>query len=214
MTVRAVFFDVGETLIDETRLWGEWADWLSVPRLTFFAALGAVIARGEDHGRVFEIFHPGFDLESERARRNAEGHADVLRQDDLYPDALACLWTLRDRGYRLGIAANQAAGVCETLRTWGLPVDVIATSARWGVEKPSAAFFARVIDVAEASPTEIAYVGDRVDNDVAPAAAAGIRAVFVRRGPWGYLQADWPDADLAALRIDTLADLPDGLRGL
>lgn len=38
--IEAVVFDVGETLIDETRQWGEWADWLGVPRFTFLAALG------------------------------------------------------------------------------------------------------------------------------------------------------------------------------
>ena len=53
MNVRAVFFDVGETLVDESRMWGEWADWLGVPRFTFFAVLGAVIARGEFAGRLF-----------------------------------------------------------------------------------------------------------------------------------------------------------------
>ena len=37
MPLRAVFFDVGETLVDETRMWGAWADALeraaSVPIL-------------------------------------------------------------------------------------------------------------------------------------------------------------------------------------
>lgn len=62
MTVRAVVFDVGETLVDETRAWGLWADWLGVPGLTFFAALGAVIARGGHHREVFELFRSGIDL--------------------------------------------------------------------------------------------------------------------------------------------------------
>ncbi len=43
---RWVCLDVGETLIDETRVWSTWADVLGVPRLTFMAALGAAIARG------------------------------------------------------------------------------------------------------------------------------------------------------------------------
>jgi len=64
-------------------------------------------------------------------------------------------------------------------------------------------------------PTEeIAYVGDRVDNDVLPAKAAGMTAVFVRRGPWGYVHAGWPEAARADARIDSLADLPDALRSL
>src|SRR5690349_12995604 len=30
--IRAVFFDVGEVLIDESTEYGSWADWLGVPR--------------------------------------------------------------------------------------------------------------------------------------------------------------------------------------
>ena len=61
--VRAVFLDVGETLVDETRVWESWADWLGVPRFTFLAALGGIIERGEHHLQVFELFRPGFDLD-------------------------------------------------------------------------------------------------------------------------------------------------------
>ena len=42
--IRAVFLDVGETIVDESREYGAWADWLGVPRHTFSAVLGAVIA--------------------------------------------------------------------------------------------------------------------------------------------------------------------------
>ena len=56
MTVRAVVFDVGETLVDETRIWSAWADLLGVPRLTFFGVLGGVIARGGDHREPFRLF--------------------------------------------------------------------------------------------------------------------------------------------------------------
>ena len=45
--VRAVVFDVGETLLDEGTEYGTWADWLGAPRHTFSAMFGAVIARGE-----------------------------------------------------------------------------------------------------------------------------------------------------------------------
>ena len=58
MTIRAVVFDVGETLVDETRAWTAWADALKVPRLTFLATLGGVNARGGDHREVFEILRP------------------------------------------------------------------------------------------------------------------------------------------------------------
>lgn len=47
--IRAVVFDIGECLVDETREYGTWADWLGVPRHTFAAMFGAVIAQGRDY---------------------------------------------------------------------------------------------------------------------------------------------------------------------
>ena len=67
--VDAVVFDVGETLVDETREYGAWADWLGVPRHTFSAVFGAVIALGMDYRDTFQYFRPGFSLDDERARR-------------------------------------------------------------------------------------------------------------------------------------------------
>lgn len=66
---RWVVFDLGETLVDETENWGRWADYLAVPRLTFFAALRAVIAARRPHTDVFELFRPGFRLQDERPSR-------------------------------------------------------------------------------------------------------------------------------------------------
>src|SRR6266498_5194996 len=212
MAIKVVFFDVGETLVDETRQWGGWADWLGVPRLTFFAALGAVIERGQHHRRVFELVRPGFDLAREQAARAAAGQVDLFDQSDFYPDALACLATLRHQSYRIGLAGNQPATAEAALRAMALPVDYVASSAGWSVEKPAPEFFARVVALAGVVPAEIAYVGDRVDNDVAPAAAAGMVAVFLRRGPWGYIQADRPEAALAQIRINSLAELPEALK--
>ncbi|HEX9373477.1 MAG TPA: HAD family hydrolase [Roseiflexaceae bacterium] len=211
MTIRAVFFDVGETLVDETRQWGAWADWLGIPRLTCFAALGAVIERGEHHRRVFELLRPGLDLAREHAARLAAGLADRIELGDFYPDALPCLRVLRARGYRIGLAGNQPVQAEEQLRAIGLPVDVVASSDGWGVEKPSPAFFARVVETAGVPPPAIAYVGDRLDNDVIPAAESGMVAVFLRRGPWGYLHATRPEVKRAAIRLDSLAELPEAL---
>lgn len=213
-SIRAVFVDVGETLVDETRQWGAWADWLGVPRLTFFAVLGGVIERGEHHRRAFEIVRPDFDLERERVARRAAGVPDALSPSDFYPDALPCLQALREEGYLVGIAGNQPARTEEVLRAMGLPADLVASSEGWEVEKPSPEFFARIADAAGTAPSEIAYVGDRLDNDVLPALAAGMVAVFVRRGPWGFLHAASPEAARAHLRLDSLAELPAALRTL
>ena len=62
MAISVVAFDVGEVLVDETRMWDEWPARLGVSPLTFAAALGATIAAGRHHRDVFELLRPGFDV--------------------------------------------------------------------------------------------------------------------------------------------------------
>ena len=50
-----MIFDVGECLVNETREYGTWADWLGAPRHTFSAVFGAVIARGQDYRETFQV---------------------------------------------------------------------------------------------------------------------------------------------------------------
>jgi len=90
----------------------------------------------------------------------------------------------------------------------------VAASESWGVHKPDPAFFARIASELGLPAGEIAYVGDRLDNDVEPAAAAGMAAIFIRRGPWGWIQAGRSDPPAAAATIDSLDELPAVLAGL
>jgi FMN phosphatase YigB (HAD superfamily) len=112
------------------------------------------------------------------------------------------------------IAGNQPVESEAALVRLGVPADVIASSGGWGVAKPDPAFFAKVIEAAGEPASAIAYVGDRLDNDVLPTLAAGMRAVFVRRGPWGWMHAERPEIELADIRLDSLLDLPDRLAAL
>ena len=68
-----------------------------------------------------------------------------------------------------------------------------------------------LVDELALQPSEVAYVGDWVDNDIRPAAAAGMVAVFVRRGPWAWIQAGRSDPPEAELTVESLADLPVAL---
>src|ERR1700735_5237144 len=100
--IEAVVFDVGETLVDETREYGTWADWLGVPRHTFSSVFGAVIALGGDYRDAFQYFRPGFNLADERARRAAHGQAEAFGENDLYPDVRPTLETMRSMGVWVG----------------------------------------------------------------------------------------------------------------
>jgi FMN phosphatase YigB (HAD superfamily) len=92
--------------------------------------------------------------------------------------------------------------------------DVVGSSGRWGIEKPSPAFFERVVAEVGLDPAAIAYVGDRLDNDVLPAQRLGMVGVFLVRGPWALVQQSWPEAAQADLTVDSLDGLADRLRGL
>lgn len=207
--VRSVMFDVGETLLDDTREWGLWADWLGVPRHTFSAVLGAVTASGRNNVETFEYFRPGFDLAAERLRREQAGVGEYISESDLYPDVRPALAGLQRAGFWVGVAGNQTAKAAELLRALALPADAIATSGEWGVAKPAEIFFERVVDEAPGSADEVVYVGDHRDNDIVPAKAAGLRTALVRRGPWGYLWADDPvTTSHADWVVDSLDELP------
>jgi HAD superfamily hydrolase (TIGR01549 family) len=172
---------------------------------------GAVVARGEDYREVFQVFRPGFDLYAEREKRAAAGRPETFGEGDLYADVRPALAALRGAGLWLGIAGNQtvrAGGILREL--FSGDVDLIGTSDDWGASKPDPEFFRRVAKVVPFAAGETLYVGDRLDNDVRPAAAAGMRTALIRRGPWGIIQRDDPDADrVATMRIDSLAELPN-----
>ena len=208
MTIRAVVFDVGETLVDETRQWAWWAERLDVPAFTLMAVLGGVIERGEHHSRVFEILAPGADVAALERQRSGGADRFAFTSDDLYPDTLPCLGRLKAAGFKVGIAGNQPESTEAAVASMGIVVDLLASSARWGVHKPSPAFFDRVAAELGLEPGEIAYVGDRVDNDVAPAAGAGMLPVFLRCGPWAYLQAGRSILPPTAVTIEMLDELP------
>ncbi|MCL7380145.1 HAD family hydrolase [Streptomyces sp. 35G-GA-8] len=214
--IRAVVFDVGECLVDETREYGTWADWLGVPRHTFAAMFGAVIAQGRDYREVFQEFRPGFDLYEQREARARAGRPEHFDESDLYPDVRPALAQLRADGQWLGIAGNQtvrAGGILREL--FADDVDLIGTSDDWGASKPDPEFFVRVADAVPFGNEEILYVGDRLDNDIRPALTAGMRTALIRRGPWATVQWGTEEAKrLPTLRIDSLTELPEQIAKL
>jgi FMN phosphatase YigB (HAD superfamily) len=209
--IRAAVFDFGETLLSEERAWGVWADWIGVTRQELFAAIGATVEGRHPHRHALELCRPGLDLKSafvERLEAGVPRHEELY---DVYPDAAEALARLREAGVRVGFAGNQPAGAEASLAELIADGDLVATSADWGVSKPDPAFFTRVVDELGLPASEIAYVGDRVDNDVLPAAAAGLFTVHLRRGPWGIIQAAWPEAKIADATASNLAEAIDAI---
>jgi FMN hydrolase / 5-amino-6-(5-phospho-D-ribitylamino)uracil phosphatase len=205
--IRTVVFDIGETLVRDDRYWASWADWLGAPRHTVAALVGAVVAQGQDNAETLHLIRPGIDIDAEYEAREAADRGEQLDDSDLYPDARPALASLRALGVRVVIAGNQTVKAAQLLRGLDLPADLIATSGEWGVAKPAPGFFARVLDASGAGARETLYVGDHPANDITPAKATGLLTAHLRRGPWGHLWADQPEATAANWRIDSLMDL-------
>lgn len=102
----------------------------------------------------------------------------------LYADVLPTLTELRRVGYRLGVIANQPSQVRAALERDGLVAffDTMGVSDDLGLHKPDPALFARTIEIAGVVPERTVMVGDRLDYDVRPAQATGMRTVWMLRG--------------------------------
>lgn len=198
--IKAVVFDQGETLINETRFWSSVAAYAGVPDFTLFGVLGGLIERRENHRSVFSI------MQIESVDPGIIGYQ--VEQRDLYPDVIRTLTRLKHDGYILATAGNQSANVEGEMAGLDLPVVLNATSAGWGLSKPDPAFFLKIAEELKLEPAEILYIGDRLDNDVLPAIGVGMHAAFIRRGPWGYLHSTWPEIDDVKHQITDLGQIP------
>ncbi|MBT2418374.1 HAD-IA family hydrolase [Streptomyces sp. ISL-22] len=208
--IETIVLDIGETITRDDRYWASWADWLDIPRHTLSALVGAVVAQGQDNAEALRLARPGIDVVAEYDAREAAGRGERLDESDLYDDVRPALSVLRNAGVGVIVAGNQTPRAGELLRALDLPADLIVTSGEWGVAKPDPGFFQRVLEVAQAAPSTILYVGDHPANDVFPAKAAGLRVAHLRRGPWGHLWADDPEVVATAdWRIDSLTQLTE-----
>lgn len=210
-------FDVGETLIDETRIFGRWADRFGIPHMAFFGTIGGVLATGGSLTDGMRMLVPGFDLPTESARWSAEdpeGEREHFGEADLYPDVRPAFAAMRGQGLTLIIAGNQPSRAGAALKAMNLGVEGIGISDDWGVSKPDPAFFERTLALVETArpggaPDEVLYVGDRTDNDVLPARGAGMRTALLRRGIYGYRHAAGSDARRADVVVDDLHRLTE-----
>lgn len=206
-----VCFDVGEVLIDETRVWTVWAEILGVSPFALHAVIGAAIVQGETHTAALPFVAPNLDwrgLTAEHERR-----LGGLTASDLYPDVRTCLQDLRAAGIRVAIAGNQPAARRDQLLGMGLACDLVTTSEHLGSEKPDPAFFTTLVEhlaplAGTDDPERMLYVGDRVDHDILPALECGLPVCWLRRGPWGLLH-DLPDGVVPDLVLEGLGELPE-----
>lgn len=183
---RWLFFDLGSTLIDETQVYRR---------------------RMEDMARASGLsVQEIFDAEVSLYRRNLLGEKELVRQlglpkptwyfedERLYPDAIEVL-SLLHQDYSIGILANQKAGAGERLQQMGIAehIDLLISSGEEGAAKPDPRIFQIALDRAGCRPEEAAMIGDRLDNDIAPAKALGMYTIWIRQGFGGLWTPDRPE---------------------
>lgn len=129
--------------------------------------------------------------------------------EKLYPETPNVLKKLIGK-YKLGIIANQSAGTEERLVKFGIRdyFDLIISSAEAGVSKPDIRIFEMALQGAECSAQQACMVGDRLDNDIEPAAGLGMYTVWVRQSWYGR-----GNADLARFKpnftVDNISEVPE-----
>ncbi|MHA7986089.1 HAD family hydrolase [Rathayibacter sp. CAU 1779] len=140
--------------------------------------------------------------------------AEEFASFELYPESLEVLADLHRTGIRLALITN-GPSVQQRSKLTAVGIDdvfdAVIVSAEAGVAKPHPAIFHAALDAIGSRPEDAAHVGDNLEADVAGAAAAGLRSVWVDR-PGAAGQAPIvgsPDHVLADLRA-----LPELLRAL
>jgi len=179
-TIKWLFFDIGSTLVDESLCYDE--------RYKIITS-GTSISCEEFREKV--IFYSRMNCKGDHYA--AKEYGFLLPKwnkelERLYPNVCFVLETLKMRGYRLGVIANQSLGTKERLNQYGiLPLfDVVIASAEEGVSKPDHRIFELALEQAGCLPRESVMIGDRLDNDIVPANALGMKTVWIKQGMGQY----------------------------
>jgi FMN phosphatase YigB (HAD superfamily) len=197
--VGAVLFDIGgpldrevlhEQLVDRDIV-AALADegFLVPPEAYAMAAERAVSSYAPDAYAAIAFELTGRDPEAARrvtARVQAGGRARFAERDgfELRPGLEPMLARLQGRGLALGLAANQPDYAVDWLMAQpiGRFFANCGASEHYGLRKPDPRFLLRCCEGLGVEPERCVMVGDRIDNDVAPAKLLGMKAVLFRTG--------------------------------
>ena len=193
-----IFFDLGSTLIDETEVY---------EHRFRETVCGSGVSVSDFQETAVRFWKQGLDGYPEAAAYYGLQKAPWRSEyESLFTGCSAVLESLKTRGYRLGVIANQVPGTAERLENRGILkfFDVIAPSAELGVAKPDPAIFLWALKEAGCKPENAVMIGDRIDNDILPAQALGMKAVRVLTGPAAVYR---PSVEPADLTIRSLTEL-------
>ncbi|MFC4778955.1 HAD family hydrolase [Paenibacillus sp. GCM10023252] len=185
-----MFFDVGETLVDESPPLED-----IFHQLVQQAELRRVRLAVDDIRQLFIQAHTSFDpspmsyvmkalIPSEELRGLIRaGMKYNKRLEQPFPDAKRLLDAAAPY-VRIGIIANQSEGTAARLKEYGLDehIEAVISSAEEGLSKPDLGLYQLALDRTGCRAARAIMVGDRIDNDIIPAKKIGMKAIWVRQG--------------------------------
>ena len=235
MSIRVVFFDMGDTL---TTILPSWEtlyvnvcarhgihvdhDALVAATREVFGALDADESRmtyeateeadqryyQEINGAILRRAGAPMNDQMRTILAHLQAEFETPAHFHLFPDAIPTLESLRDAGYRLGIISNWSwnlPDLCDGLEITGY-FEHIVTSARVGASKPHRAIYDYALHWFDAQPEECVQIGDNAVADVAGARAVGIHGVLIDRRGRAH-NAEYPV-------VRALAEVPEVVAGL
>jgi 8-oxo-dGTP diphosphatase len=197
--IKWIFFDVGSTLVDESKVYED--------RMRKIAEIADV-----EYKYVY-------DTAVEFYKKNKKGDLEVTKMlnvelpnwkheyEILYNDTKICLKTLSEK-YKIGIIANQTLGTEKRLENLGILqyINLVIASAEEGVAKPDRRIFEIALNRANCIPEQSVMIGDRIDNDIIPAKAIGMKTIWIKRGFGKYWNIS-SENEKADYEVDSLEEI-------
>ena len=235
MSLRAIFFDAGNTLLRMNyadiaaalRRYGvrasadavQRAEWLARVRLDAEVLAHASSTESRDtHLRYLRYILEGLGVTDEATIAAVDAwrrayNLPVGLWNTADPDAAGALDAVRAAGVRSAVISNSNGTIRALMERLGLidKLDFVIDSGEEGIEKPDPRIFQRALARAGVNAQDAAYIGDLYSIDVRGARRAGIRPVLLDPGRcWGPRDCDAAPTVLDAVTFLLRADAQDG----
>ena len=189
--VQWVFFDVGSTLVDESKVYEE--------RMKEVAKTASV------------SYEYVYQTALEFYKENKKGDLETIKLLNVkkpeWSETEECLRKLSEK-YNIGVIANQSLGTEKRLKAFGILqyIHLVIASAEEGVAKPDKRIFEIALNRAICKPQHAVMVGDRIDNDIIPAKALGMKTIWIKQGFGKYWKIS-TESEKADYEVDNLSEI-------
>ena len=186
MNVKWIFFDLGNTIYDETQ-----SDKERIEKLLKIKEYGVTYEQFWEEMKRASANYAVSPFAAARKKFGIEENVAYSGEKEvIFQDVAETLEILHGK-YRLGVIANQPCTTFGRLEADGLKkyFDLCLLSEMERIEKPDPEIFVRALEMAKCRANEAVMIGDRLDNDIFPAKKLGFHTIRVRQGLGAWQKA-------------------------